>query len=324
MAGASDNAFGSDILSFYLKNYGYIPPNAYGIPSGEPALMGGNQGILNDRPIVNPSGVLSASQPDTGARRNTAPLAPPPSRQIDNNEMLMRVGGAMVGGAQDGGLNAIGKASEMYGSIQDYNRSRALEDYNAAVMANLRGAQAQKAMNAGKKGTDSPSNASKMASADVVNDAGARALDIIQNDINNEDFLNDFFTGGTGMAGLYAGLPNTTAKKLANLLETIKGNAGFDKLQAMREASPTGGALGQVSEMELRQLNAAFGNLDQTNSPEELRYNLMNLLHVYNNIIHGVGNHNIPAPRDMDLSGNSNPAANNSSLNDADAIVGIN
>ena len=43
----------------------------------------------------------------------------------------------------------------------------------------------------------------------------------------------------------------------------------------MRDASPTGGALGQVSEMELRQLNASMGNLDIGQSPEQLRENLM-------------------------------------------------
>ena len=91
------------------------------------------------------------------------------------------------------------------------------------------------------------------------------------------------------------------AKTLGNLLTTIKGN-GFDKLQAMREASPTGGALGQVSNFELGALNAAFGNLDQSGDPVELRENLINLIHVYNNIIHGEGNHPYPPASAMDFS----------------------
>ena len=87
----------------------------------------------------------------------------------------------------------------------------------------------------------------------------------------------------------------------------MKGNLGFDKLQAMRDASPTGGALGQVSEMELRQLNAAFGDFEQSLSPEELKYNLSKALQVYMDVIHGPGNHNIPVPQRPNMQSKPNP-----------------
>lgn len=61
---------------------------------------------------------------------------------------------------------------------------------------------------------------------------------------------------------LLGGLPNTDARALNNYLETIKANIGFDRLQQMRESSPTGGALGAVSEMENRLLQAVQGSLD--------------------------------------------------------------
>ena len=70
-------------------------------------------------------------------------------------------------------------------------------------------------------------------------------------------------------------IPETDVRKLLiPLFTTIKANIGFDKLQAMREASPTGGALGQVSNQELSSLQAVFGNLDQSQSEEDLKYNL--------------------------------------------------
>ena len=53
---------------------------------------------------------------------------------------------------------------------------------------------------------------------------------------------------GDGWAYL-AGMPNTDAKALSNKLRTIQANISFDKLQAMREASPTGGALSQVQHL---------------------------------------------------------------------------
>lgn len=66
----------------------------------------------------------------------------------------------------------------------------------------------------------------------------------------------------TGFGVALARLPNTQARELNNYLTTIKANIGFDKLQSMRDASPTGGALGQVSEMENRLLQAVNGALD--------------------------------------------------------------
>ena len=45
--------------------------------------------------------------------------------------------------------------------------------------------------------------------------------------------------------------------------DTVVSNIGFERLQAMRDASPTGGALGQVSDNELRLLSSALGSLSQ-------------------------------------------------------------
>jgi hypothetical protein len=60
-------------------------------------------------------------------------------------------------------------------------------------------------------------------------------------------------------------------------LETIKANIGFDKLQAMREASPTGGALGAISDMENKLLQAVQGALDQMDDPAALSASLENI-----------------------------------------------
>lgn len=69
----------------------------------------------------------------------------------------------------------------------------------------------------------------------------------------------------------------TPAGQMESLLSTIQSNVGFDKLQAMREASPTGGALGSVTEKELAFLQSVFGSLRQDTSPENVRYNLTRL-----------------------------------------------
>lgn len=70
----------------------------------------------------------------------------------------------------------------------------------------------------------------------------------------------------TGYGQALSSLPNTDARELNNYLNTIKANVGFDKLQQMRENSPTGGALGNVTENENKLLQAVNGALDPMQS----------------------------------------------------------
>jgi len=83
----------------------------------------------------------------------------------------------------------------------------------------------------------------------------------------------DWYTAGP--AGWLNWVPGSPPKTLASDLKTIKSNIGFDKLQQMRENSPTGGALGQVSDRENELLQSVMGNLDQDLAPSQLRDNLI-------------------------------------------------
>ena len=60
-------------------------------------------------------------------------------------------------------------------------------------------------------------------------------------------------------------------------MNTLKSNIAFNELTEMREASKTGGALGQVSNIELLLLEAALGALDTGQSPENLRAQLVKI-----------------------------------------------
>lgn len=81
------------------------------------------------------------------------------------------------------------------------------------------------------------------------------------------------FTTGFGGSVLKA-VPGTEAYDLRNTLLTIQANIGFDKLQDMRNNSPTGGALGQVSEFENRLLQSVQGALEQSQTKKQLVDNL--------------------------------------------------
>lgn len=115
--------------------------------------------------------------------------------------------------------------------------------------------------------------------ADVVTQDVGRAIDMVE---KSQVPL-------TGVASLASSLPGTPQHDLSNLVNTIKANIGFDRLQQMRAASPTGGALGQVSEQENKLLQSTIGALEQSQSKEQFLYNLRRVNDLYLDIIHGPG-----------------------------------
>lgn len=100
----------------------------------------------------------------------------------------------------------------------------------------------------------------------------------------------------TGGGSLLSFMPGTNARDAQALVDTIAANVGFDKLQRMREASPTGGALGSVSERENTLLQSVLGNLELSQGQPQFLENLARLERVYNDIIHGPGNAPISPP----------------------------
>lgn len=90
----------------------------------------------------------------------------------------------------------------------------------------------------------------------------------------------------TGFWGnLLGNVPGTAAYDARALAQTIRANLGFDQLQAMREASPTGGALGQVAVQELEALQSTIANLDLAQSPDQVMSNLEAIENNYQRLI---------------------------------------
>jgi hypothetical protein len=140
-------------------------------------------------------------------------------------------------------------------------------------------------------------------------EAAAMTTDIVTTDINRAlEQMDNAVLPTTGFAGdLLSNLPNTAAHDVSKLVMTIKGNIGIDKLQAMRMQSPTGGALGNVTEGELATLQSTLGNLEQSQSDEQFRENLKRVYNTYLDIVHGKGmggaRYPIKAPKGPEASG---------------------
>lgn len=60
-------------------------------------------------------------------------------------------------------------------------------------------------------------------------------------------------------------------------LEAIRAGVGFSELNEMRQASKTGGALGQVAVRELELLQSAFGSLELRQTPKQLKKTFQNI-----------------------------------------------
>lgn len=87
----------------------------------------------------------------------------------------------------------------------------------------------------------------------------------------------------TGYGAFAAVLPESESRDFARVVDSIKANIGFNELQAMRQASPTGGALGQVAVQELNMLQSVLASLDTKQKPETVKANLEKIKQHFNN-----------------------------------------
>lgn len=252
------------------------------LPNGSnvPVIIGGN---------------LPSVQAPTQNSQPTLPPAPPVPPVPPANAPLP----AQIFGGNNGselpqpspGVPVISPGTSSRFSPPQQNPNETLPAYNARVeqafkaynsdpnvIATQEGAKTI-ATNRAKEGVEREANYTKAQSAlqgfgqqtNIVTDTVDKALATVS-------------PLSTGYGSLLSGLPNTDARKLNNYLNTIKANVGFDKLQNMRDNSPTGGALGQVSDMENKLLQAVNGALDPGQS-DQLVENLKNIKVLYPQVL---------------------------------------
>lgn len=115
-----------------------------------------------------------------------------------------------------------------------------------------------------------------------------RASAILSNAANVQSSISDALSligpMTTGFVGAKASeIEGTDAFTLARTIASIKSNLGVDKIAEMRANSPTGGALGNTSNIELDGLQSTVAALDIGLPPEKLKQNLKRVESHYNN-----------------------------------------
>lgn len=182
-----------------------------------------------------------------------------------NNKVAAARALAKTRATKDPTLGAIPPGHEMITGPDGRPMLRALPGSPAAIKADE------------AKATKDAAASSALRTDQVVNQDIDRAISTVKASPN--------WTTGIG-GKLLSAVPGTDAHSVSNLLTTIKANVSFDKLQEMRAASKTGGALGAVSDFENKLLQSTLGALEQSQTQEELVTNLQRLKMLRSQIIH--------------------------------------
>jgi hypothetical protein len=177
------------------------------------------------------------------------------------------MGAAGMGGAMTSAGDAMSAIGKEYGAFRKEQRADEMERYKSDNT--LLGKLKNKMNKSAAGGSAYQENV--LGSIASIEQAVKTAADD-WNPFNN-------VTGFIGSAMSYvAGSP---AHDVASMIEQVEANIGFDRLQKMRDESPTGGALGQVSEMELTLLKSSLASLRQSQSREQFMYNLQRVKEHY-------------------------------------------
>lgn len=178
---------------------------------------------------------------------------PPGAYQRGADGKISQIGGGGTNiSVNTGGGPDLGKLSTDYGYVLDPNTGQPKIDpatglpMAAPVPGSPAAIEAEAAKN---KAALADSNA--MTATEVVTSAASRAREA-----NKERAVGGF------LGGIAALNPSSYNAEVYRQVDVLKSNATIENLTAMREASPTGGALGSVTQQENAMLAAKAGALD--------------------------------------------------------------
>tara|TARA_S200002703_G_scaffold152456_1_gene152869 strand:- start:3501 stop:5060 length:1560 start_codon:yes stop_codon:yes gene_type:complete len=143
--------------------------------------------------------------------------------------------------------------------------------------------QSQEAVRAGKQGRATKYNQIVAPSIDL-------AIEIAEDPKNWATGKGGAFVEQLGR--LSGGIISAETSRLAltEQLTTIRANIGFDRLQKMRDESPTGGALGQVALQELYALQSSIAPLNPNMKSSELVSSLKKVKETYRKAVEAIAN----------------------------------
>ncbi len=229
------------------------------------------------RPFPGQSSQGGAPESGTTPQPVSNPNMPPPQQDQRRKRLAQ-----LVDAAQNPNF-----PKNMRNSVMGMVLAEAMKPPPDPMVAQKRALEVQKLQGEIQKQKDKRSEASR-ADQERAKQSRGYARNVMGS-IDDAFKIMEGTTTGTGAEQtVMRGVPwPTDRERLNGALDTIRANVGFNRLQEMREASPTGGALGQVSEMENRLLQSTIASLDPGQGVEVMRKNLGRVKKVFFNTIHG-------------------------------------
>lgn len=191
--------------------------------------------------------------------------------------------------------NNLGPSGVDYGDpppdmawVRNADNTVKLDERGAPVAVVIRGSKTDRQQT--QDLLDMAGGAIDEAEADAAADeAAAQTNQVVSEDIDRALELarsSSLLSPVAGFLGdMLQDVGGTRSANFKQLTMSIRANIGFDRLQAMREASPTGGALGNVTIGELERLEAVLGSLSQKQDTPQLVDNLERLDQIYSDIM---------------------------------------
>lgn len=159
-------------------------------------------------------------------------------------------------------------------SLEDQSRERedALRKREFEILAEIRAQQKEAREQSEYEKKIKESEEQKSRKEAQARSGGIMAIDAIDKALN----VINVSPLATGLPSqLLRGVEASSAGKLDSYYDTIRSKLGFTELQAMRENSPTGGALGQVSDRENQLLQSTIASL-KTGLPKDTQIENLN------------------------------------------------
>lgn len=225
-------------------------------------------------------GVPSLPQPVLAQPRMPAgiPGQTPPTRAAGTNALALPAPGGMGGAIPAGQPKAVPGGGVMYpkGMTPAQQATEAREQTRIGL-EQRRVELAEKEAARKAEGAAEPLSKKEVQAREAKYPQATKAVQTF--DATTNDLISDLqklktHPGLNGITGLvYGRTPGVTgkAREAEAIYDRIMARGGFSELQEMRNASPTGGALGNVSNAEGQQLRAAFAAIDRRQDPESVR-----------------------------------------------------
>ena len=231
-------------------------------------------GALTDDTLLN--AVMGAKAPVESVDKLGKPIYVSPGEAVRNRLPAFEKGPDTVVNLGENGVN-YGSPGDGLAWARTVDGKVKLDERGAPIAVPFQGGKVYQAQIDKQKADASKTQSEAVKQGIVLQDLD-RALDAITSSPSMT----------TGLAAqLTAGIGDTPARNVNGLLDTVRANIGFDQLQQMRDASPTGGALGQVTERELQLLQSVLGSIDTTQNTGQVQDNLRRLKNTYLDIVHG-------------------------------------